>query len=74
MDGKLNYPRFLLGKKPNVKTHIRREMTIFSKVSKTAVFCKIIKGELRENVPKMADFLSKIRKAEKIGNTSRIIA
>ena len=38
MDGKLNYPRFHLCKKPDEKTPIRREMTFFAKVSKTAVF------------------------------------
>ena len=38
MDGKLNYPRFHLCKKPDEKTPIRREMTFFAKVSKTAFF------------------------------------
>ena len=56
MDGKLNYPRFLLCKKPHEKTPIRREMTIFPKLSKTAVFCKIIKGGPRENVQKWPIF------------------
>ena len=45
MDGKLNYPRFHLCKKPDEKTPIRREMTFFAKVSKTAVFCKMAKGD-----------------------------
>ena len=31
MDGKLNYPRFHLCKKPHEKTPIRREMTFFCK-------------------------------------------
>ena len=56
MDGKLNYPRFLLCKKPDEKTPIRREMTIFPKVSKTAVFCKMAKGGPRENVQKWPIF------------------
>ena len=44
MDGKLNYPRFHLCKKPHEKTPIRREMTFFAKVSKTAVFLQNGKG------------------------------
>ena len=44
MDGKLNYPRLQLCKKPHTKTPIRREMTFFPKASKTAVFGKIAKG------------------------------
>ena len=45
MDGKLNYPRFYLCKKPDEKTPIRREMTFFAKVSKTAVFAKWQMGD-----------------------------
>ena len=44
MDGKLNYPRFHLCKKPDEKTPIRREMTFFAKVSKTAFFLQSGKG------------------------------
>ena len=52
MDGKLNYPRFHLCKKPHEKTPIRREMTFFAKKSKTAVFCKMAKrgpGKMLKN-------------------------
>ena len=73
MDQKLNYPRFLLRKKPHEKTPIRQKMAIFPKGSKTAVFCKIAKGGPRENVQKWP-ILDKLWKAKKIGNTSRIIA
>ena len=45
-------------------------MTIFPKVSKTAVFCKIAKGKCS----KMANFFSKLRKDKKILNTGRIVA
>ena len=56
MDGKLNYPRFHLCKKPHEKTPIRREMTFFAKVPKTAVFCKMAKWGPRENVEKWPIF------------------
>ena len=56
MDGKLNYPRFHLCKKPDEKTPIRRELTFFAKVSKTAVFCKMANGGPRENVEKWPIF------------------
>ena len=52
MDGKLNYPRFHLCKKPHEKTPIRRELTFFAKVSKTAVFCKMaigVQGKMLKN-------------------------
>ena len=39
-----------------------------------AIFGKIAKGGPREKFLKMADFLVEIRKAKKIGNTSRLIA
>ena len=74
MDGKLNYPRFHLCKKPDEKTPIRREMAFFAKVSKTAVFLQNGKVGTKAKCSKMADFLSKLWKAKKIGNTSRIIA
>ena len=63
MDGKLHYPRFLLCKKPHKKTPIRREMTIFPKVSKTAVFAKYQGGGGTKGIcSKMADFFSKLLK------------
>ena len=40
MDGKLNYCRFVLWKKPHEKRAIRREIAISVKVSKMAIFCK----------------------------------
>ena len=38
MDRKLNYCRFELCKKPHEKRPIRREITLFLKVSKMAIF------------------------------------
>ena len=52
MNGKLIYPRLRLCKKPHEKTPIRREMTFFPKVSKTAVFGKIAKGGTRKTFQK----------------------
>ena len=49
MDGKLNDPKFLLCRKLHEKSPIRREMTVFPKVSKTGFFRKIAKGGLRDN-------------------------
>ena len=40
MDRKLNYCRFELCKKPHEKRPIRREITLFLKVSKMAIFRK----------------------------------
>ena len=62
MDGKLNYPRFHLCKKPDEKTPIRREMTLFAKVSKTAVFCKMAKVLPRENLLDEKDIFCKMAK------------
>ena len=73
MDGKLTYPRFLLCKKPDKKTPIRREMTIFP-IVENSDFLQNGKGETKAKCSKLADFLGKLRKAKKIGNTSRIIA
>ena len=56
MDGKLNFPRLLLCEKPDEKTPIRQEMTIFPKVSKTANFCKMAKGGPRQNLKKWPIF------------------
>ena len=49
------------------KRPIRREITLFLKVSKMAIFGQIAKGGPKEN-------FQKLRKAKKIGNTSRTIA
>ena len=49
-------------------------MTFFAKVPKMAIFGKTAKGGPREIFQKMADFLVELRKAKKIGNTSRLMA
>ena len=59
MDGKVNYHRFVLCKTPHEKTAIRREMTLFPKVSKTAVFRKIAKGGPREKFAAVFDTFGK---------------
>ena len=74
MDRKLNYCRFELCKKPNEKRPIRREITLFLKVLKMAIFGQNSKGRTKGKFSKIADFLVEIRKAKKIGNTSRMIA
>ena len=74
MDIKLNYPRSVLCKKPHEKRFIRGEILFFSKVQKTATFGSVAKGGPKENFLKMADFLVEVRKAKKIGNTSRPMA
>ena len=74
MDRKLNYCRFELCKKPHEKRPIRREITLFLKVSKMAIFRKVAKGGPKKKFSKIADFLVELRKAKKIGNTSRTIA
>ena len=56
------------------KRPIRREITFFAKVSKMAIFGKVAKGGPRENFQKWPIFLVELRKAKKIGNTSRLIA
>ena len=48
MDGKLNYCRVVLCKKPHEKRAIRREIAISVKVSKMAIFRKTAKGGPRE--------------------------
>ena len=48
MDRKLNYCRFELCKKPHEKRPIRREITLFLKVSKMAIFRKVAKGDQRK--------------------------
>ena len=74
MDGKLNYFIFVLCKKPHEKRAIRREIANSVKVLKIGIFLQNSKEETKGNLSKMADFLGKICKAKKIGNTSRIIA
>ena len=56
MDGKLKYPRFLLCKKPHEKIPMIGGITIFLKVSRRAVFCKIAKGGQKENFQKWPIF------------------
>ena len=48
MDGKLNYCRFVLCKKPHEKRAIRREIANSVKVLKMAIFSKTAKGGPRE--------------------------
>ena len=48
MDGKLNYCRFVLCKKPYEKRHIKREIALPVKVSKMAIFRKTAKRGPRE--------------------------
>ena len=48
MDGKVNYCRFVLWKKPHEKRAIRREIANSVKVLKMAIFSKTAKGGLRE--------------------------
>ena len=63
----------MLCKKPHEKRAIRGEITFSAKVSKMAIFGKIAKGD-QGKIFKMADFLVELRKAKKIGNTSRLMA
>ena len=74
MDGKLNYCRFVLCKKPHEKRAIRREIANSVKGLKMASFRKTAKRGPREICQKWPIFLGKLWKAKKIGNTSRIIA
>ena len=70
MHRKVNYGKFVLCKNPYEKTPIRREVTIFPKVSKMAIFRKIAEGGLRQIFQKWL-FFFELRKAKKIGITSR---
>ena len=74
MDGKLNYCKFVLCKKPHEKRAIKREIANSVKGLKMAFFLQNSKEGTKGNLSKMADFLGKIWKAKKIENTSRIIA
>ena len=73
MDGKLNYCRFVLCRKPHEKRAIRREIANSVNGLKMAIFSKTAEGT-KGNFSKMADFLGKHWKAKKLENTSRIIA
>ena len=64
----------MLWKKPHEKRPIKEEIPFFAKVSKMAIFGKVAKGGPRGKFSKMADFLVELRKAKKIGNTSRLMA
>ena len=63
----------MLCEKPHEKRAIRGEITFSAKVSNMAIFGKIAKGGPRE-IFKNGRFLVEIRKAKKIGNTSRLMA
>ena len=65
MDRKLNYCRFELYKKQHEKGPVRREITLFLKVSKMAIFRKIAKGGPKENFQKSPTFWSNIGKLKK---------
>ena len=56
MDGKLNYCRFVLCKKPHEKRAIRREIANSVKGLKMAIFRKTAKGGPRENFQKWPIF------------------
>ena len=64
----------MLCKKPHEKRPIRGEITFFAKVSKKAIFRENSKGGTKGNFSKMTDFLVELKKAKKIGNTSRLLA
>ena len=67
MDQALSYPRFVLCIKPHERRPIRREITIFPKVSKMAIFRKKAKRLLRQNFQKWPNFLVNFKEAKKIG-------
>ena len=65
MDLKLNYPRFVLCKKPHEKRPIRGEITFFEKVSKSAFFGQVAKGGQKENFQKWPIFWSNFGRLKK---------
>ena len=74
MDRKLNYCRFKLCKKPHQKkTYYTRNNTFFKSIE-NGHFSQNSKGGNKGKFSKIADFLVELRKAKKIGNTSRTIA
>ena len=60
MDGKINYGRFVLCKKPHEERLIRRARANSVKALKMAIFRKTPKRGPREFFSKMADFLGKL--------------
>ena len=56
MDGKLNYCRFVLCKKPHEKRAIRKEIAISLKMWKMAIFRKTAKRGPREIFQKWMTF------------------
>ena len=65
MDRKLNYCTFVLCKKAHEKRPIRREIRLFLKVSKMAIFGQIAKGGPRENFQKWPIFLYNFGRLQK---------
>ena len=65
MDRKLNPCRFELSKKLHEKRPIRREITLFLKVSKMAIFRKVAKGGPKENFQKSPIFWSNFGRLKK---------
>ena len=64
----------MLCKKPHEKRVIKREIANSVKGLKMAFFFAKQQRGTKGNYSKMADFLGKLWKVEKIGNKSRIIA
>ena len=56
MDGKLNYCKFVLCKKPHEKRAIKREIAYSVKGLKMAFFLQNSKEGTKGNLSKMADF------------------
>ena len=65
MDGKLNYCRFVLCKKPHEKRAIRKEIAMSVKVSKIAIFRKTAKRGPRESFQTWQIFQAKFGRARK---------
>ena len=65
MDRKLTYCRFELCKKPHEKRPIRREITLFLKVSKMAIFRIVAYGGIKENFQKWPIFWSNFGRLKK---------
>ena len=74
MDGKLNYCKLELCKKPHEKRDIRREIVTSVKVWKMAIFRKTGKTRPREIFLKKPIFYANFRRPKKKRNTSTIIA
>ena len=67
MNQALSYPRLVLCIKPHEKRPLRREITIFPKVSKMAIFAQKGKGVTKVKFSKMVKFLVNFKEAKKIG-------